>query len=57
MPGPISTDTEELIRDILSYDGDSYTEKYDKFCEKYNAWDDGKASAKVVHLIEGLMNG
>ncbi len=57
VPGPISKDTESLIRDIVSYDGEPYMDRYNKFCEKYNAWDDGKASAKVVHLIEELMKG
>ena len=55
MPGPISTTTDELIYDIKHYDGVKYEEKYDKFVEKYNSFDDGKASCRVVKLIEKLI--
>lgn len=54
-PGPISLTTEELICDILNYDESKYEEKYEKFAEKYNHLDDGKASEKVVDLLEDLM--
>ena len=55
MPGPISTTTEELIRDIRTYDGSLYVEKYKKFKEKYNSIDDGDASEKVVELVDKLI--
>ncbi len=54
MPGPISMDTGQLIADIRSYDTDAYEERYEKFCDKYNLWDNGTASARVVDLIEEL---
>lgn len=54
MPGPISADTETLIRDIREYDAGAWEERYEKFRDKYNAWDDGRASEKVAHLIEEL---
>lgn len=54
-PGPISLTTEELICDILNYDESKYEEKYEKFAEKYNHLDNGKASEKVVDLLEDLM--
>ena len=55
MPGPISTTTEELIEDIRNYDAAVYQERYDKFRKKYNAIDDGKASSRVLDLIEQLI--
>lgn len=56
MPGPISTDTETLIESIQTYDPDEWEELYEKFTEKYNLWDDGKAAKKVVEVIEGLVS-
>ncbi len=55
MPGPISVTTEDLIRDIKNYSPDEYSEKYEKFCKKYNSVDDGKASIKVMELLEQLI--
>ena len=55
MPGPISSDTEELIGNILNYDSKEYEERFEKFREKYNIWDDGRASEKVVKLVEELI--
>lgn len=55
VPGPISTDTETLIRHILQYDASAYEEKYEKFCQKYNPWDDGHASEQVVEVIEKIV--
>ena len=55
MPGPISMDTDELICDIKQYDAARYEERYENFRKKYNCWDDGNASAKVVETIEELL--
>ncbi len=55
MPGPISLDTPQLIRDIRQYRDDEYKERYEAFSLKYNPWDDGNASAKVVEEIEKKM--
>ena len=55
MPGPISTTTEELIADIHNYDSQEYEERYQKFVEKYNTIDDGKASSRVLDLLKKLM--
>lgn len=54
-PGPISQTTEELLRDIKEYRQDEYAERYHNFSQKYNPWDDGRASEKVVQLMESLM--
>lgn len=53
-PGPISETTQALIADIIHYRARDYEEKYKAFSEKYNPWDDGQASGKVVDLIERL---
>ena len=55
MPGPISTTTEELIRDIRNYDPAEYQEKSRRFREKYNSIDDGRASARVLELMDTLI--
>jgi CDP-glycerol glycerophosphotransferase len=54
-PGPISRTTEELIKDIQSYDDTKYQSKYEAFNKKYNHSDDGNASKKVVSLIQELI--
>ncbi len=51
MPGPISGDTEALIRSVREYDHNAYSEKYDRFTEKFNPFDDGFACSKVFSLI------
>lgn len=53
-PGPISQTTSEVIRDIKEYNVEEYKERYAKFIEKYNPWDDGNASKKVVELIKSF---
>lgn len=55
MPGPISSTTEELIEDIKTYDPKEYEEKYLQFHEKYNSIDDGRASGRVLELINSLI--
>lgn len=53
-PGPVSETTEALVYDIQHYNFGDYQEKYRAFNEKFNPWDDGNASKKVVDLIESL---
>lgn len=55
MPGPISSTTEELIRDIREYDGSLYEERYENFCRRYNGVDDGSASGQVATLMDLLI--
>lgn len=54
IPGPVSQTTEELARDILSYEEDKWKTLYKAFSEKFNTFDDGNASAKVVELIQSF---
>ncbi len=51
LPGPLSKTTEDLINDIMMYDKSLYQEKYRAFQNKYNKYDDGKASQRVVERI------
>lgn len=51
VPGPISKDTNQLLRDIQNYNVEDWNEKYDYFSEKYNHVDDGQASKRIVDLI------
>ena len=54
-PGPISKTTDQLIKDIKSYDKAQWIQKYEKFSEKYNSADDGRASQKIVEKINAFM--
>jgi CDP-glycerol glycerophosphotransferase len=51
LPGPLSKTTEELINDITGYDSNLYKEKYQDFRDKYNKYDDGKASQRIIERI------
>lgn len=51
-PGPFIFDTDQLIELLQGHpDFAEYKDKYDAFCEKFNHWDDGKASEKMLELI------
>lgn len=53
-PGPVILDNDALIDAIKNYNFSEWSDKYEAFHKKYNHCDDGKASAKVVELIEKL---
>ena len=55
-PGKIVLNNEQLVQAIKSVNIDylNYKNNYQKFSETYNSKDDGKASKKVVELIETL---
>ncbi|SES79581.1 CDP-glycerol glycerophosphotransferase family protein [[Clostridium] polysaccharolyticum] len=54
IPGPVSQNTEELAEQILSYNKEQWTEKYEAFSKKFNTFDDGNAAANIAKLIESL---
>lgn len=56
-PGPISRDTDRLIKDIKEYDEDEWKEKYTAYHEKFNSVDDGHASQKVIDVIKEVSVG
>ena len=57
VPGPIVETTDKLISEIKELDNGEYMErfgkKYDDFQRKYNEFDDGTASKKIIELIRG----
>jgi CDP-glycerol glycerophosphotransferase len=54
LPGPIVEDEDTLLDKIIHLDSwFSYDEKYQKFNKKYNALNDGKASARFVERVFG----
>lgn len=57
LPGPISTNMDELARDVGEYldrgDNAEYLEKYEKFNKKFNKLSDGMATERVVKEIFG----
>lgn len=50
-PGPISVTMEQLISDIKNEEHKNYSDRYTEFKEKYNPWDDGQASLKVIKTL------
>ncbi len=53
LPGPMLFDTEQIIDAVKNIDNvqEKYKEKYERFCDKYCAWEDGHASEKVVNAV------
>ena len=57
-PGPISQNTAELIRDILTSEDEKnnkYFEKKQNFYKKFNTYEDGSASDNIIKLVEKIM--
>lgn len=48
VPGPVVSTTAELADAIANYDGDAWNETYRNFQVRYNPFDDGNASARVL---------
>lgn len=55
LPFVISKSTEEMIRNIESFDKERYLEQVDKFLKEQGCVDDGNASSRVVDWIENNM--
>lgn len=53
-PGPVVLNSKELVNAIKDYDVSEYQERYDTFVSKYNHADDGKASTKVIALVNEI---
>lgn len=54
IPGPISETTKELISQIVNYKEIEWENKYAAFSKKFNTFDKGNASDRVVELIHSL---
>lgn len=57
MPFPLALDNEQLIENILRFDGDSFPGKCDAFLADKGCMDDGHASERIVDVVEKLMKG
>ena len=55
VPGPLLKTTEEVIESIKNIDSltEEYSEKYDKFYERFCNLEDGNASKRVVESVWG----
>lgn len=51
VPGPVSRDTEQLIKDIKGYSSEEWTAKYRVFAEKYHQFETGTASRQVLKTL------
>ena len=54
-PGPFIFNTEELIDYLKQPNTEAYRAKLEAWHKKYNSWDDGKASEKVVEIIKNVV--
>jgi len=56
-PGPFFTYTEELVDFLKGGEPDfsPYIDKLEEFSKTFNAWEDGKASARIADLVEKTM--
>ncbi len=56
VPGPICKTNTELINFIKNYNEEDYNreyaEKYEKFNKKFNPYDNGKSSKRIIELIK-----
>lgn len=54
LPFPVALDNDKLMENILHFNENLYRQKVDAFIEKTGIFEDGKASERVVDLIESL---
>jgi CDP-glycerol glycerophosphotransferase len=54
-PFPIAKDSEELAERIRAFDDDKYQKDIDRFLAERGCMEDGKASARIAEVIDGLM--
>ncbi len=56
LPGAIIKSEQELVREIKNVMNDDYTYDYNRFNNKYNTLNDGKATERLVNKIFGNKN-
>lgn len=54
-PFPISTTNEQLVKNIMDFNLDKYKKDVENFLQKKGCIEDGKASERVVDLIENIL--
>lgn len=52
LPFPVALDNDELIENIKQFDDEEYKKKTEMFKKEVGIFEDGKASGRVVDLIE-----
>lgn len=55
-PFPIAKNNEELTQNIINFDNEKYLKEVEKFLVDKGCMEDGKASKRVVDLIEKIMD-
>lgn len=55
-PFPVATHNEELRKNILNFDYETYKIKVEEFLKDKGCMEDGHASERTVDLIEQIMN-
>ena len=53
LPFPVALNNDELMENIKRFDEEKYGKKTEEFMKKVGIFEDGKASERVVDLIEG----
>ena len=56
LPFPLARDNGELERDVADFDWARYNGRVDEFCEKLGLVFDGRASERLVEIVERKMN-
>lgn len=57
LPFPVALDNDELMENIKQFDEKVYKKKIDIFMKKVGMFEDGRASERVVNLIERRLGG
>ena len=56
LPFPVALDNEELMENILQFDEEKYRKRTEEFMEEMGIFEDGRASERVVELINSIVN-
>lgn len=54
IPFPVAYSNDELIQNILDFDGEDYRKRVEKFIEKVGIMEDGRASRRIADMIEKM---
>lgn len=57
LPFPVAQNNEQLVQNILTFDGEGYIKRCDEFLQEKGSSDDGHAAEYIVDKIEELMRG
>ena len=57
LPFPVALNNDELMEQIERFDEEEYRQKTEQFLKENGIFEDGKASKRVVRLIEKRQGG